>query len=200
MKSILSKSASGFLFQYFFIWSFLNIFFNILGLFINKIAAGVDFIFLNNIYLEFVLPILVQNIAFLFCILFGILFISKTKWIPYLFPGLQFLVFHIIFFSNLHFKNGLHFVAKFDGFSVKYLGYFGQHLVDTITLSISLNGSFNSGVFAPDNLGAFYFCFIFLILLYYILLTTFSALTVNFFSPIKYDKDANKESEIKNLS
>lgn len=162
-------------------WSFLNIAFNMIGLFVNKIITGTEYVYLDNILLEFVKPMAIQSLVFLFCLTVASVFVKKKMWSSFAFVVVQAVAFHILFVLNLQFTQGIQFATTVDSFAIQYLGNFGQYLIDVLYLYFPINGNFSNGQFIPTNVAVFYFYWIFLSLAYYVGITWLMLKWLKFF-------------------
>jgi hypothetical protein len=162
-------------------WTFINFAANLLGLWITKLLNEAAYEYPENVFNEFAKPILIQSFLFGICFAIGLMFLKKKNLAHYTFVALQLVVFHLIFILNLKINHGLHFVSSFENIGLKYLSYFGQYLIDTLYLYFPINGNFQHGVFAPDNLATFYIHWIFLNIAYYAAITWLSIKTAKYF-------------------
>ena len=173
----LTKSDGISLIQFILSWTFINLFFNMVGLWISKQLDEEEYSYFKSISNEFVKPIFLQSILFGIFLVAGYLFLKHKKYSIYIYALFQFLVVHIIFLLNLKIHHGLHFVSTFKDAGLLYLTYSGQYLIDILYLYFPINGNFDKGMFMPDNLGTFYLHWIILNILYYFAI---SWLTVKF--------------------
>lgn len=153
------------------IWTILNFTANLLGSWVTKLLNEAEFVNTQNVFNEFIAPILIQSFLFGICISLTFIYVTKKNLAHYAFVAFQFVVFHLIFILNLKIHNGIHFVSTFSNIGVKYLSYCGSYLVDILYLYFPINGNFENGMFMPDNLGAFYLQWILLTIAYYFGLT-----------------------------
>jgi len=175
-------------------WTFLNLLFNIAGVFITKLLNQSEFRYFESITNEFVKPMIIQSLLFSICLTVAIAFLKNKKYVPYIFVAFQFIVFHIIFFLNLKIHNGVHFESTFSNIGLSYLSYSGQYLVDILYLYFPINGYFDNGLFMPDNLGTFYIHWILLNIVYYFALTWLTLKVTKFF----FENKTKIHPEIKN--
>lgn len=182
-------------------WTFLNLAFNMIGLFITKLLSDAEFTYFESITNEFVKPLIIQSVLFSICLSVAFVFLKNKKYIPYIFVAFQFVVFHVIFFLNLKINHGLHFESTFSNPGLSYLSYSGQYLIDILYLYFPIGGIFENGLFKPDNLGTFYIHWIFMNIVYYFGLTWISLKVAAFFfegntdiQPVKKEEE-NKKSE-----
>lgn len=161
-------------------WLFLNVLFNILGLWLAKLISPKEFFYLQNIGSEFLRPVVIQIVFFSIVFFIGYSFLVKKKLAPYLFVILQFVIFNIIFLLNLKFQNGISFHSTFNNPGIIYLSTFGQYLVDVFYLFFPIKGNFDESMFNPVNVGVFYLGWIALPAAYYYLLTLISINAKNF--------------------
>lgn len=162
-------------------WTFLNLSFNMIGLFITKLLNESEFTYFESITNEFVKPLIIQSLLFGICLTVAIAFLKNKKYVPYIFVAFQFIIFHIIFFLNLKIHHGLHFESTFSNIGLSYLSYSGQYLIDILYLYFPINGNFDNGLFQPENLGTFYIHWILLNIVYYFALTWMSLKVAKFF-------------------
>lgn len=192
----LSKTEAKKLVEIILIWIFLNITFNMFGLWFSKLLKATEFTYLENIVSEFVKPIFIQSLIFGVCLSIAFRFLKNKKFSFYLFAIVQFVIFHIIFFLNLKIHHGLHFVSTFDNLGLQYLGLNGQYLVDVLYLYFPINGFFENNMFKPDNLLQFYSYWVLFILVYYIALTWISIKTGNYFFKSKTEIQSKDKTEL----
>lgn len=162
-------------------FTFINYAANLFGLWISKMLNEAAYEYPENLWNEFIFPILIQSIIFGICFSIAHYFFKKKTLAQYAMCGFQFVVFHIIFILNLKISHGLHFVSSFGNFGLKYLTYFGQYLTDILYLYFPINGNFQAGVFAPEKIGTFYIHWILLNLVYYAAIGWLSVATANHF-------------------
>ncbi|MHB9141531.1 MAG: hypothetical protein ACYC25_06625 [Paludibacter sp.] len=179
----LSKKDIGYLIQVILSWSFINLAFNMFGLWITKLLNESAYTYFENIMYEFVNPLLIQSAIFGICLLGAFLFMKNKKLSNYAFVLFQFVVLHAIFISHLKIHHGLHFVTTFKDFGLQYMSYSGQYLVDILYLYFPISGNFDKGLFMPDNLGTFYIHWILLNILYYFAITWITGQFVKVFMP-----------------
>lgn len=155
-------------------WTFLNLSFNMIGLFITKLLNKAEFSYIDNIKVEFVIPLVIQSLLFGVCLTAAFMWIKNRKYVDYAFVAFQFIMFHFIFFLNLKIHHGLHFESTYTNIGLRYLSNCGQYLVDILYLYFPINGIFENGLFKPDHLGNFYIHWILLNIVYYFALTWMS--------------------------
>jgi len=155
-------------------WTFFNLLLNVVGLLVTKLLNKAEYSPLVSITKEFIIPIIIQTVLFSVCLIAAYKWLKNKRFIPYIFVAFQFLVFHIIFFLNLKVNHGIHFVSTFNNLGVRYLSNCGEYLVDILYLYFPINGSFENGLFMPDNAGTFYIHWILLNIVYYFALTWIS--------------------------
>lgn len=174
------KSEINYLIQITLTWTVINFAGNLFGLWFMKLLNEAAYIYPENILNEFFGPILLQSLLFGICISVAFLYMKKKNLAHYAFGAFQFVVFHSILILNLKIHHGLHFVSAFSNSGIKYLSYCGQYLVDILYLYFPINGNFDNGMFAPENLGTFYIHWIFLNIVYYFAITWISIQAVKF--------------------
>ena len=162
-------------------WTFLNFAANLIGLLISKFLNEPNYEYPENVFNEFTGPILVQSLLFGVFFTVGYLLLKKKNLAQYAFGTFQLVVFHLIFIFSLKINQGVHFVSSFNNIGLKYLSYFGQYLIDTLYLYFPVNGYFQNGVFAPENLGTFYIHWIFLTIAYYFAISWLSVIITKYF-------------------
>jgi len=162
-------------------WTFINVAFNLIGLWISKLLNEADYTYFESISNEFVKPLVIQSVLFGACLAIAVAFLKNRKFYNYFFVAVQFVLFHIIFFLNLKIHHGIHFETTFSNIGLRYLSYSGQYLIDILYLYFPINGNFDNGAFMPSNIGTFYVHWILLNLIYYIGLTWISIKIAKFF-------------------
>jgi hypothetical protein len=177
----IAKSEIWYLIQLLLTWTFINLTFNMFGLWFAKLLNPAEFTYMDSIWKEFSRPLVVQTLSFGLCSVVAYSFMKKKKLALYSFVALQFIIFHVIFFLNVKIHHGMHFVSAFDNLGMKYLGFFGQYLVDILYLYFPINGNFDNGMFMPANIGTFYLHWILLNIVYYAGLTWIAVKSVKFF-------------------
>jgi len=187
------KSEINYLIQITLTWTVINFAGNLFGLWFMKLLNEAAYIYPENIMNEFFGPILLQSLLFGICISVAFLYMKKKNLAHYAFGAFQFMIFHIILVFNLKIHHGLHFVTTFDNPGLKYLSYCGQYMVDILYLYFPVNGNFENGMFAPENLGTFYIHWIFLNIVYYFAITWVSIQAVNFLFKDSIEKPKIKE-------
>lgn len=192
-----SKPEIKYLGQLILTWTFLNLSLNMIGLFITKLLNEAEYSYIDNVKVEFVMPLIIQSLIFGICLTAGSMFLKNKKFTNYVFIAFQFVIFHIIFIFNLKIHHGLHFESTFNNIGLRYLSNCGSYLVDILYLYFPINGMFEFGMFKPDNLGTFYIHWILLNIVYYIALTWISVRVAKFFfenntvtEPIAKDNDS----------
>ncbi len=169
MKSFFTYTKPDFKFviQFFVIWVYLNTAFNIWGLWIIKQISGTEFQPLQNVFVEFFKPIIIQSVVFGVCFLIAITFLRSRKLSIYLFSVVQFIVFNFIFLINLKTTGGIHFETTWNNFGLHYLSYNGQYMIDILQTLFPMSGEFEGEIFKPTETLKFYFYWIILINLYF---------------------------------
>lgn len=190
----LSKSDTLYLIRLLLVWTFINLTLNMFGLWFTKLLKPEEFVYLDNIMYEFVKPLAIQSLIFGLITALAYLFMKNKKIALYSFVALQFLAFHVIFFMNIKFNHGLHFVSTFKNPGVQYLSYCGQYMVDILYLYFPVNGNFENGLFIPENTGTFYLHWILLNIVYYFGLMWLAIQAVKYFFE-KTDKKSVNENE-----
>lgn len=137
-------------------WFFINFVANVLGMWLTKVLNRAAFSYPENVFNEFIAPILIQSLLFGICTSVAYIFLKKKNLAFYVYVAFQFVAFHIIFALNSGFHNGLFFVSKFDDPGIIYLSYCGSYLIDILYLYFPINGYFQKGIFMPTNVGMFY--------------------------------------------
>ncbi len=178
-----------------FFWTMLNFSLNLFGLWFSKILLKENFIFLESVRNEFIIPLVIQSVLFGIC--FGIAyFILKNKKISWLaFGAFQFLALHIAFLSGLKFVGGIHFETTISHLGLRYLGYQGQYLIDFLFISKPLDGNFENGIFKPENSFLFYTIWVFSISLYFVGISWVSEKISEFFGFEKIKKENKNKTE-----
>ncbi len=162
------------------VWLYLNVALNLIGLWIVKILAGSEFEHLQNIFNEFIKPLIIQTLIFTVCIFAGHTFLKNKKLSVYLFVLIQFLLFNLIFLFNLKSgENGIHFETTLNNPGLHYFSYNGQYLVDIINYIKPLKGEFEE-IFKPASYSMFYLYWVILINVYFLALSFFSQLAYKF--------------------
>jgi len=177
------------------VWLLLNIFLNIAGLFISKTFGEESFTFFNSILSEFSRPLFYQFLSFVAITIVAEWLLSKFKLRNYLFPALQFVVFNLIFLFGLKFSGGIHFESSFSSLGIKYMGNFGQYLVDTFYLIYPAPGNYDNGIFAPYSTGMFYLHWVILYSAYYFMLSWLTGVTDKFFFGVADKKEVIADAE-----
>jgi hypothetical protein len=190
-----SKPEIRYLGQLILTWTIINLLLNLIGLFIAKLLSGVEYSNINNIKIEFILPLVIQSFLFSACLMAAYQFLKNRKYVDYIFVAFQFVVFHLIFFLNLRIHQGIHFESTFNNIGMRYLSNTGQYLVDILYLYFPINGNFENGLFKPDNLGTFYIHWILLNIVYYFALTWISIKVARFFFKIKPEVHSVKKDD-----
>ncbi len=177
----LSKSDILYLIRLLLVWTFINLTLNLFGLWFTKLLKPEEFVYLDDILYEFVKPLAIQSLIFGVITTLAYTFLKNKKLVLYSFVAMQFLAFHVIFFLNIKFNHGLHFVSTFKNPGIQYLGYCGQYMVDILYLYFPVNGNFDNGMFMPENTGTFYIHWILLNIVYYAGLTWLAAKVTKYF-------------------
>lgn len=177
----ISKQETKYLGQIILTWTFINLAFNIFGLFITKLLNEIEFAHIENIANEFIKPLAIQSFLFIVYLSVAYLVLKKKKIALYAFGVFQFLIFHIIFVLNLKIHHGIHFESTFNNVGLVYLSYCGQYLVDILYIYFPVNGNFENGAFMPSNVGTFYIHWILLNVVYYFVITWISIHVAKFF-------------------
>ncbi len=162
-------------------WTFINFAANLLGLWLTKLLNEAGYTYPENVWNEFASPILVQSLFFGICLVISYNSLKNKNLSYYAFSIFQFIIFHLVFLLNLNFTHGIKFISNFSNFGLKYISYFGQYLVDILYLYFPINGNFKDGNFAPDNLITFYLHWIFMVLVYYFIITLLSVRLARYF-------------------
>ncbi len=176
----LSKPDIYFTLQFIPVWIYLNTAFNILGLWVIKQISGVEYQALQNIFTEFVLPIVIQTAIFSFCLFTGFTFLKNRNLSILLFVLLQFVLFNIIFLLNLKTSEGIYFESTWNNIGLHYLSYNGQYFVDIVQTLFPLSGDFEGNLFKPTETFKFYFYWVILTNVYYLLLSYISLVAYRF--------------------
>ena len=180
MKLDISKPDFKYIGQLVVTWTFLNVTFNLFGLWINKLISKSNFEYLADLFMEFVKPLLVQSFIFTVCLIVGSALIRNKKWAKYSFFIFQFIVFNLIFLLNLKFKNGIQFETTWDNWGLLYYSFNGQYLIDLIYLFSPLKGNFDGNIFIPANTFVFYLNWVILTNVYFLLVTLVTFPVLNF--------------------
>lgn len=176
-----TKPDAAFALQFLLIWIYVNVALNILGLWIIKSISGSEFQALQNVYVEFFKPILIQTAIFIFCLFTGLLLLKNRNLAILLFVIFQFIVFNIIFLVNLKTSGGIHFETSWNSFGLKYFSLNGQYLVDVFQTIYPVSGEFEGELFKPTETFKFYFFWVILTSLYYVILTYITLAAYRFF-------------------
>lgn len=163
----LEKNDISFLLSSTIIFTILNTLINGIGLWINKILSKGQYDYLSSLFIEFVKPLLVQSIVFAVCITLFYAFVKNKKLAAFAFTFAQVVIFHVIFFANLKIHHGVHFISSFQNPGLQYLSLNGQYPIDIVNLYMPLAGIFDDNVFHPVKTHYFYFQWIFLVLVYF---------------------------------
>ena len=190
MKLNISKAEMKYLLNTTLSFTFINYAANLIGLWISKMLNEAVYEYPENLWNEFLIPILIQSLVFGICFSIAFYFLKKKSLAQYAMAGFQFVIFHLIFILNLKISHGLHFVSSFGNLGLKYLTYFGQYLTDILYLYFPINGNFQEGVFAPEKIGTFYIHWIFLNLVYYMVIGWLSVVTTKHFFKVSSEKKA----------
>ncbi len=162
-------------------WTFINFAFNMFGLYLTKILNQSAYEYPESVWYEFVKPILLQSLLFGIIFSIGYIVLKRKVLAYYMFSIVQFVIFHLIFFLNLNFRNGVHFVSTFKNIGIEYLTLSGQYFVDILYLYFPVNGNYTNGIFAPDHVEAFYIHWILLNIVYYFFISWISLYVTRFF-------------------
>ncbi len=173
-------------------WMFINFAGNLIGLWITKMINEAEYQYPDSIWFEFVKPGLVQTVVFGILFAVAFYFLKKKRLAPFAFTAFQVVAFNIFFIINLKFNHGLHFVSTFKNIGVRYMGYFGQSMVDILPIT----GTFNQSVFAPDNTAVFYLYWVLLNMIYYFAITWLSIITAKYFLGISFAEQTGKSKEV----
>jgi hypothetical protein len=173
------KSEIKYLFFLILTFAIINMLTNLLGLWIAKLLKANDLAHLDSILKEFVRPIGIQTLLFAIATSASFLFLKNKNLALYAFAAFQTIVFHIIFFANIKFSHGMHFITSMKGVGIKYLSYNGQYFTDLLCLRFPMKGTFDENVFLPFNIGAFYIHWILLNIVYYLAIAWLSIKLVN---------------------
>lgn len=165
-----------------FFFTLLNFSLNLFGLWFNKLITKENFIFPESTKNEFIIPILLQSLLFAICFGAAIYLLKNKKpgWLAFF--AVQFVLFHLAFFSGIKFSGGMHFETTISHPGLRYLSYNGQYLIDFIFTKMPLNGFFENGIFKPDSTLLFYFEWVFSVLAYYSALTWINEKLAKFFT------------------
>ena len=177
----ISKSEIKYISQIILSWTFINLSFNLIGLWISKLLNEADYTYIESIGNEFVKPLVIQSVLFGICLSVAVIYLKNKKLYNYFYVFVQFVIFHSIFFLNLKIHHGIHFETTFNNLGLRYLSYSGQYLIDVLYLYFPINGNFDNGAFMPGNIGTFYLHWILLNLVYYFVITWISIQVAKFF-------------------
>lgn len=177
----ISKSEIKYISQIILSWTFINLAFNLIGLWISKLLNEADYTYIESIGNEFVKPLVIQSVLFGICLSVAVIYLKNKKLHNYFYVFVQFVIFHSIFFLNLKIHHGIHFETTFNNLGLRYLSYSGQYLIDVLYLYFPINGNFDNGAFMPGNIGTFYLHWILLNLVYYVVITWISIQVAKFF-------------------
>lgn len=177
----ISKSKIKHISQIILSWTFINLAFNLIGLWISKLLNEADYTYIESIGNEFVKPLVIQSVLFGICLSIAVIYLKNKKLYNYFYVFVQFVIFHGIFFLNLKIHHGIHFETTFNNLGLRYLSYSGQYLIDVLYLYFPINGNFDNGAFMPGNIGTFYLHWILLNLVYYVVITWISIQVAKFF-------------------
>jgi len=177
----ISKSKIKYISQIILSWTFINLAFNLIGLWISKLLNEADYTYIESIGNEFVKPLVIQSVLFGICLSVAVIYLKNKKLYNYFYVFVQFVIFHGIFFLNLKIHHGIHFETTFNNLGLRYLSYSGQYLIDVLYLYFPINGNFDNGAFMPGNIGTFYLHWILLNLVYYFVITWISIQVAKFF-------------------
>lgn len=164
------------------VWTFLNFTFNLIGLWISKLIDTGGFNYLVSISNEFVQPLVIQSLVFAVVTGIAYVFLRKSKITIYVFTFFQILIFHMIFLFNLSSAKMIHFETLLTDWGLKYLSNMGQYFVDILYVFVPLEGIFKDNLFIPKNTGFFYLHWIFLVLVYFVLISYLTPKVLNFFT------------------
>jgi len=178
----ISKSETKYLGLLILSFAIIDILANSLGLWIARLLKANDLAHLDSLFREFIKPISIQILLFAIVSSLAFLLLKKKKLALYAFAALQTIVFHIIFFVNMKFSHGMHFVTSIKAIGIKYLSYSGQYLTDLLYLRFPMKGTFDENVFLPFNTGTFYIHWILLNIVYFFAITWLSIIFVNVIS------------------
>lgn len=182
MKKYLTftKPDTGFALQFLITWIYINAALNILGLWAIKFISGSDYQALQNVFVEFVKPMLIQAVIFAVCLFAGLSLLKNRTLALMLFVILQFVAFNLIFLFNLTTSGGIHFETTWSSLGLQYLSFNGQYMVDIIQTLYPLSGEFEGEIFKPSETLRFYFYWVILTNIYYLLLTYVSSAAYRF--------------------
>jgi hypothetical protein len=172
MKLDISKPDFKYIGELVVTWTFLNVTFNLFGLWINKLISKSNFEYLTDLFFEFVKPLLLQSFILTVCLIIGFTLFRNKKWAKLSFVIFQFIAFNLIFLMNLKFKNGIHFETTWENWGLLYYSFNGQYLIDLIYLFSPLEGNFDGNIFVPANSYIFYFNWVILTTVYFFLVTS----------------------------
>jgi len=171
----------------------LNFSLNLFGLWFSKLILKENFIFLESIKNEFVIPIILQSLIFGLC--YGIAYIllknNKLKWLA--FGAYQLIALNIAFLSGLKFSGGIHFESTISHLGLRYLGFNGQYLVDFIFTNKPLNGDFENGIFKPESTALFYLIWVFAVNVYFVIISWLNEQLALFFGDLLPKKEITSE-------
>ena len=166
-KMKITKKETFYLLVLSLLWIVLNIGLNLLGLRITRVLKPLEWVFFTSPQKEFFVPLIIQSLCYLFITISGYLFVKNKKLAVYTYAAFQVVILNLLFLVNLKFHSGIHFMALSHNPGLKYMALSGQYLVDILYLFKPINGNYDSGLFAPDKTGVFYFHWVFLVSLYY---------------------------------
>ena len=171
------------------VFTCINILTNVLGLWIPKLFKATDLSHIHSIFKEFVRPIAIQTVLFGVCTALAYGFLKNKKLARYAFALVQVLVFHIVFFLNIKIQHGLHLIATVNNWGIKYLAFCGQYLTNILYIRYPINGNFENGMFMPMNIGRFYMHWIFVVIVYYFVVSWLSIKIVDLIQSKKNEID-----------
>ncbi len=150
------------------LWTAINLILNLIGLgTVELLSEYSDNVDLNLLWhLKF---IAFQTLIFSATLTTVYVLTRKKKISLYSFTVLQLILFHLIFFMNLvDYGDGKYYFSVTDlSWEYSYLFANGQNLLDIIGIFDPLTGTFEDGMFIPDNLFRFYSVWILLTILYF---------------------------------
>jgi hypothetical protein len=174
---MLTKEYKQYLVRTILTWVGINLLLNLVGLVIGELLElspfGVDILWISQ-------HLFVQSVGFTLIFISTIFLTHRRVLSLYAFTGVQFVVFHLIFLTDLTWEdNGYHFISQMDSWNVWYLMANQQTLTDLVSMFYPTYGTFEDGMFIPE-LTTFYLVWIVLTLLYFVGVTWLTNVVVNF--------------------
>ncbi len=176
-----TKPDAAFASQFLLTWIYVNIALNILGLWIIKFISGSDYQVIQNVFVEFIKPIITQTLIFTVCLFAGLSLLRNRNMAIMIFVLFQFIAFNLIFLLNLKTSGGIHFETSWNSLGLKYFSLNGQYMVDIFQTLFPVSGEFEGEIFKPTETFKFYFYWVILTSLYYTLLNYTSIAVYRFF-------------------